>query len=164
MWDCDISLPRSHKFIICLSCVICLCVFLLIKEATRLALVSGDQATYARSIRIMGDIYRKKSEINVSIAVQVGGRALPHFHLQMFAYHKTTVLDKLTEHAGLIPWPLNSPDLTHLYFSIREFVKGLVCIPLKPAALCDQQQYSIHHNFTLTWHHCHLPLKLNRDD
>ncbi|XP_021935109.1 43 kDa receptor-associated protein of the synapse homolog isoform X1 [Zootermopsis nevadensis] len=33
-------------------------------EATRLALVSGDQATYARSIRIMGDIYRKKSEIN----------------------------------------------------------------------------------------------------
>ncbi|KAJ8978857.1 hypothetical protein NQ317_009001 [Molorchus minor] len=35
-------------------------------EATRLALVSGDQATYARSIRIMGDIYRKKSDINVS--------------------------------------------------------------------------------------------------
>ncbi|KAJ8921219.1 hypothetical protein NQ315_013691 [Exocentrus adspersus] len=33
-------------------------------EATRLALVSGDQATYARSIRIMGDIYRKKSDIN----------------------------------------------------------------------------------------------------
>ncbi|XP_049767872.1 43 kDa receptor-associated protein of the synapse homolog [Schistocerca cancellata] len=33
-------------------------------EATRLALVSGDQATYARSIRIMGDIYRKKAEIN----------------------------------------------------------------------------------------------------
>jgi hypothetical protein len=43
--------------------------FLLNKEATRLALVSGDQATYARSIRIMGDIYRKKSEINVSIMV-----------------------------------------------------------------------------------------------
>ncbi|KAJ9578538.1 hypothetical protein L9F63_005267, partial [Diploptera punctata] len=35
-------------------------------EATRLALVSGDQATYAKSIRIMGDIYRKKSEINFS--------------------------------------------------------------------------------------------------
>ncbi|XP_057334078.1 43 kDa receptor-associated protein of the synapse homolog [Microplitis mediator] len=33
-------------------------------EATRLSLVSGDQASYARSIRIMGDIYRKKSEIN----------------------------------------------------------------------------------------------------
>ncbi|XP_019871807.2 43 kDa receptor-associated protein of the synapse homolog [Aethina tumida] len=33
-------------------------------EATRLALVSGDQATYARSIRIMGDIYRKKQDIN----------------------------------------------------------------------------------------------------
>ncbi|GLV36967.1 uncharacterized protein CBL_02200 [Carabus blaptoides fortunei] len=33
-------------------------------EATRLALISGDQATYARSIRIMGDIYRKKSDIN----------------------------------------------------------------------------------------------------
>ncbi|XP_065166321.1 43 kDa receptor-associated protein of the synapse homolog [Atheta coriaria] len=33
-------------------------------EATRLALVSGDQATYARSIRIMGDIYRKKLDIN----------------------------------------------------------------------------------------------------
>ncbi|XP_046659262.1 43 kDa receptor-associated protein of the synapse homolog [Homalodisca vitripennis] len=33
-------------------------------EATRLALVSGDQSTYARSIRIMGDIYRKKSEIS----------------------------------------------------------------------------------------------------
>jgi hypothetical protein len=44
--------------------------FLLIKEATRLALVSGDQATYARSIRIMGDIYRKKSEINVSILIE----------------------------------------------------------------------------------------------
>jgi hypothetical protein len=44
-------------------------VSLMIKEATRLALVSGDQATYARSIRIMGDIYRKKSEINVSIVV-----------------------------------------------------------------------------------------------
>lgn len=61
-------------FLSCLSCVIFLCVFLLIKEATRLALVSGDQATYARSIRIMGDIYRKKSEINVSIVVSVGGR------------------------------------------------------------------------------------------
>ncbi|KAF5285113.1 hypothetical protein FQA39_LY16802 [Lamprigera yunnana] len=33
-------------------------------EATRLALMSGDQATYARSIRIMGDIYRKKQDIN----------------------------------------------------------------------------------------------------
>nr|XP_022909904.1 43 kDa receptor-associated protein of the synapse homolog [Onthophagus taurus] len=33
-------------------------------EATRLALMSGDQATYARSIRIMGDIYRKKNDIN----------------------------------------------------------------------------------------------------
>lgn len=36
------------------------------QEATRLSLVSGDQASYARSIRIMGDIYRKKSDINVS--------------------------------------------------------------------------------------------------
>ncbi|XP_071628032.1 43 kDa receptor-associated protein of the synapse homolog isoform X6 [Temnothorax longispinosus] len=34
-------------------------------EATRLSLVSGDQASYARSIRIMGDIYRKKSDINI---------------------------------------------------------------------------------------------------
>ncbi|KAK9884196.1 hypothetical protein WA026_005150 [Henosepilachna vigintioctopunctata] len=33
-------------------------------EANRLALVSGDQASHARSIRIMGDIYRKKFEIN----------------------------------------------------------------------------------------------------
>ncbi|CAH0766542.1 unnamed protein product [Bemisia tabaci] len=33
-------------------------------EATRLALVSGDQFCYARSIRIMGDIYRKKMEIS----------------------------------------------------------------------------------------------------
>ncbi|KAK7863504.1 hypothetical protein R5R35_009059 [Gryllus longicercus] len=33
-------------------------------EATRLSIVSGDQAAYARSIRIMGDIYRKKSDIN----------------------------------------------------------------------------------------------------
>ncbi|XP_073977681.1 43 kDa receptor-associated protein of the synapse homolog isoform X4 [Rhodnius prolixus] len=33
-------------------------------EATRLSLVSGDQCTYAKSIRIMGDIYRKKSEIS----------------------------------------------------------------------------------------------------
>ncbi|XP_065211867.1 43 kDa receptor-associated protein of the synapse homolog isoform X2 [Planococcus citri] len=32
-------------------------------EATRLALVSGDQPCYAKSIRIMGDIYRKKMEI-----------------------------------------------------------------------------------------------------
>jgi len=78
------------------------------------------------------------------------GRALPHFHLQLYAYHKTAVLAKLTGHAGLIPWPLNSPDLTHLDFSIMEFVKGLVCNPLKLAALCDKQQCSIHHNFTLT--------------
>lgn len=41
------------------------------QEATRLALVSGDQATYARSIRIMGDIYRKKAEINVSCVTRV---------------------------------------------------------------------------------------------
>lgn len=34
-------------------------------EATRLALISGDQATYTRSIRIMGDIYRKKMDIDV---------------------------------------------------------------------------------------------------
>ncbi|XP_044737602.1 43 kDa receptor-associated protein of the synapse homolog [Chrysoperla carnea] len=33
-------------------------------EATRLALVSGDHATYVRSVRIMGDIYRKKCDIN----------------------------------------------------------------------------------------------------
>ncbi|KAG5314120.1 RAPSN protein, partial [Acromyrmex insinuator] len=36
-------------------------------EATRLSLVSGDQASYARSIRIMGDIYRKKSDINMDV-------------------------------------------------------------------------------------------------
>lgn len=35
-------------------------------EATRLAMISGDQATYIRSIRIMGDIYRKKMDYNVS--------------------------------------------------------------------------------------------------
>lgn len=35
-------------------------------EATRLALVSGDQATYTRSIRIMGDIYRKRMDLDVS--------------------------------------------------------------------------------------------------
>ncbi|XP_055383882.1 43 kDa receptor-associated protein of the synapse homolog isoform X2 [Condylostylus longicornis] len=33
-------------------------------EATRLSLISGDQATYTRSIRIMGDIYRKKMDID----------------------------------------------------------------------------------------------------
>ncbi|EEB16454.1 43 kDa receptor-associated protein of the synapse, putative [Pediculus humanus corporis] len=33
-------------------------------EATKFALLSGDQATYARSLRILGDIYRKKSDIN----------------------------------------------------------------------------------------------------
>lgn len=36
-----------------------------VEEATRLALISGDQATYTRSIRIMGDIYRKKLDIDV---------------------------------------------------------------------------------------------------
>lgn len=35
-------------------------------EATRLALVSSDQATYTRSIRIMGDIYRKRMDMDVS--------------------------------------------------------------------------------------------------
>ncbi|XP_017062767.1 43 kDa receptor-associated protein of the synapse isoform X2 [Drosophila eugracilis] len=34
------------------------------KEATKLSLISGDQATYTRSIRIMGDIYRKKMEMD----------------------------------------------------------------------------------------------------
>ncbi|XP_032308042.1 43 kDa receptor-associated protein of the synapse homolog isoform X2 [Drosophila ananassae] len=34
------------------------------KEATKLSLMSGDQATYTRSIRVMGDIYRKKMEID----------------------------------------------------------------------------------------------------
>lgn len=38
-----------------------------VEEATRLALISGDQATYTRSIRIMGDIYRKKLDIDVSM-------------------------------------------------------------------------------------------------
>ncbi|EDW10908.1 43 kDa receptor-associated protein of the synapse homolog isoform X1 [Drosophila mojavensis] len=33
-------------------------------EATRLSLISGDQATYTRSIRVMGDIYRKKMDID----------------------------------------------------------------------------------------------------
>lgn len=33
-------------------------------EATRLALISGDQATYTRSIRVMGDIFRKKMDID----------------------------------------------------------------------------------------------------
>lgn len=36
-------------------------------EATRLSLISGDQATYTRSIRVMGDIYRKKLDIDVRI-------------------------------------------------------------------------------------------------
>lgn len=36
-------------------------------EASRLALISGDQSSYTRSIRIMGDIYRKKLDIDVSI-------------------------------------------------------------------------------------------------
>ncbi|XP_022217414.2 43 kDa receptor-associated protein of the synapse homolog isoform X1 [Drosophila obscura] len=34
------------------------------KEATKLSLISGDQATYTRSIRVMGDIYRKKMDID----------------------------------------------------------------------------------------------------
>ncbi|XP_043069487.1 43 kDa receptor-associated protein of the synapse isoform X2 [Drosophila bipectinata] len=34
------------------------------KEATKLSLMSGDQATYTRSIRVMGDIYRKKMELD----------------------------------------------------------------------------------------------------
>lgn len=42
-----------------------------VEEATRLALISGDQATYTRSIRIMGDIYRKKLDIDVSHAIIV---------------------------------------------------------------------------------------------
>jgi tetratricopeptide (TPR) repeat protein len=42
-----------------------------IEEATRLALISGDQATYTRSIRIMGDIYRRKDDIDVSSIVQM---------------------------------------------------------------------------------------------
>ncbi|XP_030379611.1 43 kDa receptor-associated protein of the synapse homolog isoform X2 [Scaptodrosophila lebanonensis] len=33
-------------------------------EATRLSLISGDQATYTRCIRVMGDIYRKKMDID----------------------------------------------------------------------------------------------------
>lgn len=35
-------------------------------EASRLALVSGDHGTLTRSIRILGDIFRKKLEIDVS--------------------------------------------------------------------------------------------------
>ncbi|XP_018796397.1 PREDICTED: 43 kDa receptor-associated protein of the synapse homolog isoform X1 [Bactrocera latifrons] len=35
-------------------------------EATRLALISGDQATYTRSLRIMGDIYRKKVDMDLT--------------------------------------------------------------------------------------------------
>ena len=42
--------------------------FVFFQEATRLSLVSGDQASYARSIRILGDIYRKKADINVGEA------------------------------------------------------------------------------------------------
>ncbi|KAH8283421.1 hypothetical protein KR054_012261 [Drosophila jambulina] len=34
------------------------------KEATKLSLISGDQATFTRSIRIMGDIYRKKMDMD----------------------------------------------------------------------------------------------------
>ncbi|KAH8403622.1 hypothetical protein KR222_009725, partial [Zaprionus bogoriensis] len=33
-------------------------------EATRLSLISSDQATYTRSVRVMGDIYRKKMDID----------------------------------------------------------------------------------------------------
>jgi len=38
------------------------------QEATKLSLISGDQATYTRSIRVMGDIYRNKMDMDVSIA------------------------------------------------------------------------------------------------
>lgn len=38
-------------------------------EASRLALISGDQATYTRSIRIMGDIYRKKHDTDVRFSI-----------------------------------------------------------------------------------------------
>eukprot|EP00099_Drosophila_melanogaster_P024015 NP_651928.1 CG1909, isoform A [Drosophila melanogaster] len=34
------------------------------KEATKLSLISGDQATYTRSIRVMGDIYRNKMDMD----------------------------------------------------------------------------------------------------
>lgn len=36
------------------------------QEATRMAMIAGDQATYTRSIRILGDILRKKMDISVS--------------------------------------------------------------------------------------------------
>lgn len=66
-------LPPKDQLLYC-TCIALYCIvpsiFYLIanrtQEATRLSLVSGDQASYARSIRIMGDIYRKKSDINVS--------------------------------------------------------------------------------------------------
>lgn len=41
--------------------------FTLLQEATRLALISGDQATYTRSLRVMGDIYRKKVDMDVGL-------------------------------------------------------------------------------------------------
>jgi len=52
-----------------------------VEEATRLALISGDQASYTRSIRIMGDIYRKKLDIDVSCSsfVLCGGLLMKAF-------------------------------------------------------------------------------------
>lgn len=35
-------------------------------EASRLAILSGDHGTLTRSMRILGDIYRKKLDIDVS--------------------------------------------------------------------------------------------------
>ncbi|XP_070066755.1 43 kDa receptor-associated protein of the synapse isoform X1 [Drosophila virilis] len=49
-------------------------------EATRLSLISGDQATYTRSIRVMGDIYRKKMDIDVRIGQ---GRAFRQYEQAM---------------------------------------------------------------------------------
>lgn len=50
-----------------------------VEEATRLALISGDQATYTRSIRIMGDIYRKKLDIDVRMKLVFPLRQIPNF-------------------------------------------------------------------------------------
>lgn len=59
-----------------------------IEEATRLALISGDQATYTRSIRIMGDIYRRKDDIDVS---RIG-----EIYVQAFTLYEIPQHDVLT--------------------------------------------------------------------
>ena len=101
---------------------------------TVLFVVSQVAITHFRSVRIQDQV---SQNMDRDFIFQQDG-ASPHFHREAIFYLSCTVFAWIGR-GGSIAWPLRSPDLTPLHFSVWGHVEDKDFVPPLPASLKDLQ-------------------------